>query len=57
MTSEMAIRSAPIFNVSRMRGWQNSEMKTAAPMPHGIAMAIASAVTDAVPATSARIPY
>ena len=52
-----ASSSMTIFSPSFQRGLQNSDRKTAAPIPKGTAMAIESAVTAPVPAMSARAPY
>ena len=51
-----ASSSITIFSVSRTRGRQNSERKTAAPRPNGTAISIASAVTLNVPTMSASVP-
>jgi hypothetical protein len=48
--------SITIFKVSLVRWPQNSETKMAAPRPKGTAINIASSVTLAVPAISARTP-
>ena len=51
-----ASSSMVILSVSLARGPQNSERKTAAPMPNGTASTMASRVTLAVPAISASTP-
>ena len=56
-TDGMAASSSMVtLSDSLARGPQNSEMKTAAPMPNGTASAMASRVTLAVPAISASTP-
>src|SRR5688500_3809066 len=49
--------SMTIFRASLVRLEANSDTYTAAPKPSGTASAMASPVTDNVPASSARMPY
>ena len=56
-TDGMAAKnSMTTFSTSRVLRPQNSDTKIAAPKPVGTEMTMASAVTDAVPASSARMP-
>ena len=52
-----ASNSIVTFSVSFTRPWQNSETNTAAPMPNGTAITIATPVTLSVPTMSASTPY